>query len=156
MSANEYYNNGRYGSSPSPQPTGGRHPQYDNQPAPPYSSQMHLGPDDRTFQNAPPAPLPKNSPFDTVFDDHVYPAQTPSSSQHQLSQQDTGYQSLARVSSEDMAYNHPADDIPFRIRIETVLRNITPACRITFMMRRRRSSSSNSPGEIRERFDSAS
>ena len=57
----------------------------------------------------------KPSPFETPFDDHVYPAnthQTPSSSQYQLSQQDSDYQRLSRVPSEDVAYNNHTDDIP--------------------------------------------
>ncbi len=107
MSAGEYYDhNNRYGSTPSPQPPGDHYAPYGSQSTIAHGSQ-HLGAADR--------PVPGASPFDTVFDDHVYPAKaTPSSSQHQLSQQDTGYHSLPRVSSEDMAYNHPTDDIPLQ------------------------------------------
>lgn len=78
-----------------------------------------------TYSAAPPsyASQPPNhpagkhqpSPFETPFDDHVYPAsthQTPSSSQQHLSQQDSDYHRLNRVPSEEMAYNQRADDIP--------------------------------------------
>ncbi|KAK3994737.1 hypothetical protein QBC44DRAFT_390935 [Cladorrhinum sp. PSN332] len=74
-------------------------------PAPAYTSQ-HLGSSNRSGQGP--------SPFETVFDDHVYPARSPSTSQNQLSQQDTAYRPSSRASSEEMAYNHPADDIPLR------------------------------------------
>lgn len=114
MSRHDYYSDSsRYGQTPSPQPSGSHYAPY-GQPAPPYESQDYLAAHDRPSYNASPAPPPKNSPFDTVFDDNVYPAQTPSSSQQQLSQQDTGYHGLARTSLEDMAYNHPADDIPLQ------------------------------------------
>ncbi|KAK0619328.1 hypothetical protein B0T14DRAFT_519081 [Immersiella caudata] len=112
MAANDYYN-----QKPLPDPTfpptgysgGGQQPAssaysaYSSQP-PSYHSQTPYG----GKQHQP-------SPFETPFDDHVYPAnthQTPSSSQHQLSQQDSDYQRLTRVPSEEMAYNHRADDIP--------------------------------------------
>lgn len=80
---------------------------------PPYASQQHLTAADGAAPSASP------SPFETPFDDHVYPAsshQTPSSSQHQLSQQDTGYHDISRVPSDEMAYNHPTDDIPLQNR----------------------------------------
>ncbi|KAK0635519.1 rhomboid family-domain-containing protein [Bombardia bombarda] len=117
MAANDYYNSSSQKPlpTPSPQPSsyygapssssssyGGSRPQQQQQPQ--QQQPYHQGP----------------SPFETVFDDHVYPAsthQTPASSQHRLSQQDTtttGYHSLSRVPSEDMAYNHPTDDIPLR------------------------------------------
>jgi hypothetical protein len=58
------------------------------------------------------------SPFETVFDDHVYPASThhttPTTSQHQLSHQDTSYHGLSPDRSNDMAYNSPTDDIPLQ------------------------------------------
>jgi hypothetical protein len=59
------------------------------------------------------------SPFETVFDDHVYPASThqptPNSSMHRLSRQDTGYHGHSPVSPDDMAYNsRPADAIPLQ------------------------------------------
>lgn len=78
-------------------------------PAPAYSSQQNLAASSRPAQGV--------SPFETVFDDHVYPAnspQTPYSSQHRLSQQDTSYRPVSRVSEEDMAYNHAPDDIPLQ------------------------------------------
>jgi hypothetical protein len=120
MAANEYYS-----GKPAPGPSGpdGRH-YYDGgghsssaySTPPPYSSQGHLSTADRPPQSVSPLSA-VHSPFETVFDDHVYPAsknQTPQSSQHQLSQQDTGYHSLSRLSSEDVAYNHPTDDIPLQ------------------------------------------
>lgn len=110
MAANDYYNSGKPLSDPN------RNDEYSSAyhggasshstPAPAYSSQ-HLASGNQPAQGA--------SPFETVFDDHVYPARTPSASQNQLSQQDTSYRPSQRVSSdEEMAYNHPADDIPLR------------------------------------------
>lgn len=115
-------NHDYYGNKPLPAPSA--HPYYsapdDSQSSaylpsipPPYTSQQHLAAADR------PAPSTSPSPFDTPFDDHVYPAsahQTPSSSHHQLSQQDTDYHDLSRVPSDEMAYNHPTDDIPLQNR----------------------------------------
>ncbi|KAK3946081.1 putative rhomboid family membrane protein [Diplogelasinospora grovesii] len=126
MDANEYYSR-----KPLPSPSPQQHPsQYQyGVPAssaastystpPSYSSQPHLAAHDRPPQSASPAPNAySHSPFETVFDDHVYPAsshQTPSSSQHQLSQQqDPDYHRLSRTPSEEMAYNHPTDDIPLQ------------------------------------------
>ncbi|GAB1314093.1 Rhomboid-type serine protease [Madurella fahalii] len=119
MSANDYYN-----QKPLPDATSSQYPgYYSGQPSspysssttpPPYSSQPHLAPGDRPSQGV------SSSPFETVFDDHVYPAsthqslQTPASSHQRLSQQDTGYHGLSPTHSDDMAYNHPADDIPLR------------------------------------------
>lgn len=118
MSSHDYY-----GNKPLPNPSA--HPYYataeDGQSSaylasvpPPYTSQQHLAAADPR-----PAPSVSPSPFDTPFDDHVYPAsshQTPASSHHQLSQQDTGYHDLSRVPSDEMAYNHPTDDIPLQNR----------------------------------------
>ncbi|KAK3378312.1 hypothetical protein B0H63DRAFT_548311 [Podospora didyma] len=109
MAANDYYNHQKPLPNPAPSRYSGY---YDGQPSSAYGSQQHLGSGDRPQQQQQGV-----SPFETVFDDHVYPAsthQTPASSQHQLSQQDTEYQRLTRVPSEDMAYNHPADDIPLK------------------------------------------
>ncbi|KAK3373749.1 hypothetical protein B0T24DRAFT_679156 [Lasiosphaeria ovina] len=118
MAANDYYK-----QKPLPAPTPSRMSgYYDGQqqssaypPAPPsYTSQQNLVTGDR---HSPGAGGTGPSPFETVFDDHVYPAnthQTPSSSQHQLSQQDSEYYRLERVPSDEMAYNHPADDIPLQ------------------------------------------
>lgn len=119
MSANDYYN-----QKPLPDATSAQYPgYYSGQPSspysssttpPPYSSQPHLAPGDRPSQGVSP------SPFETVFDDHVYPAsthqslQTPASSHQRLNQQDTGYHGASPTHSDDMAYNHPADDIPLR------------------------------------------
>jgi len=112
MAANDYYN-----QKPLPDPTfpptgysgGGQ------QPASSAYSTYSAPPPSYTSQQPPYGGKNQQSPFETPFDDHVYPAsahQTPSSSQHQLSQQDSDYQRLARVPSDDMAYNHGADDIP--------------------------------------------
>lgn len=117
-----------YGNKPLPNPSG--HPYYstpdEREPSaylasvpPPYASQQHLASADRPAPSVSPLSAPSPSPFDTPFDDHVYPAsshQTPSSSNHQLSQQDTDYHDLSRVPSDEMAYNHPTDDIPLQNR----------------------------------------
>jgi len=114
MAANDYYN-----QKPLPDPTfpptgysGGSGGQ---QPASSAYSTYSAPPPSYTTQQGPYGGKHQQSPFETPFDDHVYPAsthQTPSSSQHQLSQQDSDYQRLSRVPSEEMAYNHRADDIP--------------------------------------------
>ncbi|KAL2167638.1 hypothetical protein VTG60DRAFT_975 [Thermothelomyces hinnuleus] len=95
--ANEYYN-----QKPLPDPVS---PVYDSDrpapssssfystPAPSSNSRQHLAPGDRPPQGVSP------SPFDTVFDDHVYPAST-HSSMHRLSQQDTGYHGHSPVSND--------------------------------------------------------
>ncbi|KAK4679273.1 hypothetical protein QC764_202730 [Podospora pseudoanserina] len=83
-------------------------------PAPAYSSHHNLvGPG----KDRPPAAQGVSpSPFETVFDDHVYPAAPSSSHQaRRLSQQDTSYRPLSRVPSDEMpAYNHAPDDIPLQ------------------------------------------
>ncbi|KAK3325746.1 hypothetical protein B0H66DRAFT_599888 [Apodospora peruviana] len=116
MAANDYYN-----QKPLPDPAPGSYGGpassiYSSAPPSYHAQQQHLATNDRPTHGV--TPLSANhSPFETVFDDHVYPAsthQTPNSSQHQLSQQDTGYHSLGRVPSEEMAYNHPTDDIPLQ------------------------------------------
>ncbi|KAK0719964.1 hypothetical protein B0H67DRAFT_643263 [Lasiosphaeris hirsuta] len=111
MAANDYYN-------PKPDPTfpptgysggGGQAPSI-------YSSYSGAPPSYTSQQPNAVAGAQRPSPFETPFDDHVYPAsthQTPSSSQHQLSQQDSDDHRLSRP-SEEMAYNHPADDIPLQ------------------------------------------
>ena len=114
MAANDYYN-----QKPLPDPTfpptgysGGSGGQ---QPASSAYSTYSAPPPSYTTQQGPYGGKHQQSPFETPFDDHVYPAsthQTPSSSQHQLSQQDSDYQRLSRVPSEEMAYNQRADDIP--------------------------------------------
>ncbi|KAK3685709.1 hypothetical protein B0T22DRAFT_500500 [Podospora appendiculata] len=114
MAANDYYAQQPLPNPTAPQQSGyntGYAPSTYSAAPPSYHSQQNLAAGDRPPANK------HSSPFETVFDDHVYPAsthQTPSSSQHQLSQQDTGYHSLARVPSEEMAYNHPTDDIPLQ------------------------------------------
>lgn len=111
MAANDYYNQkplpdatfpGYYSGQPSSTYSSSSVP-------PPYSSQPHLAPGDRPTQGV-------SSPFETVFDDHVYPASTytPSSSHQRLSQQDTSYHGQSPTHSEEMAYNHAADDIPLQ------------------------------------------
>ncbi|KAL2136793.1 hypothetical protein VTI74DRAFT_1445 [Chaetomium olivicolor] len=118
MSANDHYSQKPLPDTTNPQNTG-YYSGYPNSssystPAPPYSSQSHLAPGDRPSQGVSASP----SPFETVFDDHVYPASThhttPASSQHRLSHQDTGYHGHSPVSPNDMAYNHPPDDIPLQ------------------------------------------
>lgn len=128
MSAAEYYS-----TKPLPTP-GAPHPYHSSHgggqsaypttatPPPSYSSHQRLETADRPPQSVSPLSTtadPSSSPFDTPFDDHVYPAsshQTPSSSHHQLSQQDTEYHGLSRVPSDEMAYNQPTDDIPLQDR----------------------------------------
>jgi hypothetical protein len=123
MSNRDYYGN-------KPLPTPSAHPYYstpdDREPTaysgsvpPSYASQQHLAAAERPAPSVSPLSAPSPSPFDTPFDDHVYPAnshQTPSSSQHQLSQQGTGYHDMSRASFDEMAYNHPTDDIPLQNR----------------------------------------
>jgi membrane associated rhomboid family serine protease len=121
MSANDYYQ-----QKPLPDAAG---PGYDSgrpapssssvysTPAPPYSAQPYLAPGNRPAQGASP------SPFETVFDDHVYPASThqptPTSSMHRLSHQDTGYHGHSPVSPDDM-YNRPSDSIPLQDHAQRV------------------------------------
>lgn len=112
MAANDYYS-----QKPLPDTTtgyyGGQAPSSSSTPAPPYSSQSHLTPGARPSQGVSP------SPFETVFDDHVYPASThqitPTSSHQRLSHQDTSYSGgVSPVASDDMTYNQRADDIPLQ------------------------------------------
>ena len=123
MSANDYYND-----KPLPNPsTQAYYPPYAAQssyhqdPTPPYSSQPNLAPD------RPAAPGTTPSPFDTPFDDHVYPSNayhTPASSQHHFGQEeDTSYHGIARVPSDEMAHRHPTDDIPLQDRAHKDLEN---------------------------------
>jgi hypothetical protein len=127
MSTNEYFsqkplpdatnNPGYYGGrSASSAPSG-----YST-PAPPYSSQPHLTPGDRPPQAVSPV---SPSPFETVFDDHVYPASahqpTPNSSMHRLSHQDTGYHGHSPTSPDSMSYNRsPTDSIPLQDHAQRV------------------------------------
>ncbi|AEO62546.1 uncharacterized protein THITE_2106847 [Thermothielavioides terrestris NRRL 8126] len=108
MAANDYYN-----PHQKPLPDAAYHSSSSTSTfAPPYSSQPNLAPGARPSQGV------SASPFETVFDDHVYPASThqptPSSSQHRLSHQDTAYHGHSPVSPDDMTYNHSADDIPLQ------------------------------------------
>jgi len=97
---------------PSPEPSSNPYDSRYNTPAPSYySSQQHLAPE-RPQQSVPPVSA---SPFESVFDDHVYPAnahQTGPSRPYQ--QQDTGYYSMGRTGSEDNM--QPSDDIPLQNR----------------------------------------
>jgi hypothetical protein len=90
----------RYNDAPSSSPYYGSQPQ-------------HLGAPDRPPQSVSPI---NPSPFDTPFDDHVYPANS-----HQghhgarpYGQQDTGYYGVGRTGSEDNM--HGSDDIPLQNR----------------------------------------
>ncbi|KAK4172994.1 hypothetical protein QBC36DRAFT_64633, partial [Triangularia setosa] len=115
MASNEYYSQASRGDN---NYYGGNHHQYDAEsaysaPAPAYSSHQNLVGKDR-----PAAQGVSPSPFETVFDDHVYPA-APSSSHRRLSQQDTSYRPLSRVPSDEMpAYNHAPDDIPLQDNLQ--------------------------------------
>ena len=109
MAANDYYNDPYSSPSPAPQhhATGAyssNQSTYSNPP--PYQSQTSL--------NRPNAPKP--SPFDTVFDDHVYPAGSNSSSAN-MSQnsfaQDNRYNNYS-PSGHAHTPTSPADDIPLR------------------------------------------
>ena len=115
MAANEYYS----GQKPLPDPTLPATGSYGSgQPASSAYS-TYSAPPSYTSQPQASNGNSRPSPFETPFDDHVYPAsthQTPSTSQHQLSQQDSDYHRAERVPSEDMAYNHPTDDIPLQSR----------------------------------------
>jgi len=138
MSANDYYGQKPLPtfpqSSESSEYYGGGHQQQQQQQQQPYQQQgpsLYSTPSQSqsgyggygggygggSTGDRPPQGKTSPSPFETVFDDHVYPAsshQTPAASRDHLSQQDTGYHSLARVSDEDLAHNHPADDIPLQ------------------------------------------
>ncbi|KAK0735578.1 hypothetical protein B0T21DRAFT_290038 [Apiosordaria backusii] len=116
MASNEYYSqtsrdNNYYGGNNQYQAESAY-----SAPAPAYSSHQNLVGKDRPAQGVSP------SPFETVFDDHVYPAnshQAPSSSHRRLSQQDTSYRPLSRAPSDEMpAYNHAPDDIPLQDNLQ--------------------------------------
>jgi len=85
---------------------------YGGRSSPSASSQQHLAPGGQPSQGV--------SPFETAFDDHVYPASsyrpTPASSHHGLSHQDpdTGYHGASSDDIAYQAYHHQADDIPLR------------------------------------------
>ncbi len=108
MAANDYYDNQKPLPDPAFPPTG-------YYGAGQSSAQSTYSAAPPSYHSQQPTGNHRPSPFETPFDDHVYPAsthQTPYSSQHQLSQQDSDYHRLERVPSEDMAYNHRTDDIP--------------------------------------------
>ena len=123
MASYDYYNNKPLPppGPPSPDPLTMPYDNRYNTPAPSYySSQQHLAPE-RPQQSVSPV---SGSPFDSPFDDHVYPANSHQSGpsrpyqqqQHhnQHPQQDTGYYGLGRTGSEDNM--HPSDDIPLQNR----------------------------------------
>ena len=117
MASYDYYNGGQPYRNPTPQSS---YPGYNAQSSslpepPPYSAQQHLGSNPQRQHGASPSP----SPFETVFDDHVYPAsthQTPASSQQNLGHQDTGYHGLGRTPSQDTINNNNNDGIPLQDR----------------------------------------
>src|SRR4051812_16669224 len=120
MASYDYYNSKPLpppgGHSPQPSPMGYGGSRYNDPVPPPYSSQQHLGPD-RPAQAV--SPANNASPFESVFDDHVYPANSHQSGggrhQHQQhQQQDTGYYGLGRTGSEDNM--NGSDDIPLQNR----------------------------------------
>ena len=107
MAANEYYN------KPLPKPAPSQFDPYTPQtshssPAPPYSSTQAL-----------PLHQPTVSPFESVFDDHVYPLDSRQGSQSSMQKparygQDTAYYGQGRVSPEEQRYGN--DDIPLQDR----------------------------------------
>ncbi|KAL1839564.1 hypothetical protein VTJ49DRAFT_1385 [Mycothermus thermophilus] len=116
MASNEYYNQRPLQEGPTDTP----YTAYST-PAPAYghSSSSHLTPSGPS-QGRTPSPSQQQgvtpSPFDTVFDDHAYPASThqptPASSMHRLSQyQDTSYHGHSPVSPDPYGRN-PTDNIP--------------------------------------------
>jgi len=125
MASYDYYQNKPLPppAPPSPEPSTNPYDSRYNTPAPSYySSQQHLVPD-RPQQSASHV---TGSPFESVFDDHVYPAnshqsgpsrQYPQQQQQQQQShrpQDTGYYGLGRTGSEDNMQH--ADDIPLQNR----------------------------------------
>ncbi len=107
MASYDYYNK--------PLPTPSPAPPYESlyhAPPSPYSSQVHLAPSR--------SPQGVTSPFETVFDDHVYPTntyQSGSSSQQYLPHQDTGYYSGGGMGRGSPSGNmHSSDDIPLQDR----------------------------------------
>lgn len=118
MASHDYYNKPlprpQASSSPSPTPYYDRYNQDSSSTysvPPPYSSRQHLGAD------WPPQGVPNTSPFESVFDDHVYPinSQSPAASQQHLNAQDTSYYGLSRTPSDEMR-NNQSGDIPLQDR----------------------------------------
>ncbi|KKY30119.1 putative rhomboid family membrane protein [Diaporthe ampelina] len=89
-------------------------PSYSNPPS--YTTQQHLG-TQPPGQNPSPVSAKSVSPFDTVFDDHAYPAtsyQSATSSRQHLTGQDTSYHGGNGSPSDDRG--HPQDAIPLQDR----------------------------------------
>ncbi len=124
MASYDYYNNKPL-PSPSPHPSLPPYERHYNAPSSPYESQAHLAPD------RPPQGVLPISPFETVFDDHVYPAsthQSGASSQQHLPphHQDTAYYgggglgrgpSPSPQGNNGMMMMHSSDDIPLQDRM---------------------------------------
>lgn len=131
MASNDYY----YGNQPpphenSPSPAPYYNPQYApsqrSTPAPSYhTSYPQHDPYGTPSAHGTPAPVNKPlptgaSPFDTVFDDHVYPMNSvPGPSTGNVSQQslyhDTAYHGTGRTSPDSRT--HIAEDIPLQDRM---------------------------------------
>ncbi|TPX09659.1 uncharacterized protein E0L32_009132 [Thyridium curvatum] len=79
----------------------------------PYSSQQHL----TSAPQRPPQSVSPVSPFETPFDDHVYPTNSrqPGGASAQSLPQDTGYHGLGRTPSEDQMMANQ-DGIPLQNR----------------------------------------
>lgn len=116
MDPNDYYYSNRPLPAPSNGPYGGYTPTTSySTPAPPYSS---LNPSLNPLPHQP-QHVSTNSPFESVFDDHVYPVDSWQGSQTDMHQpykynQDTAYYGQGRVSPDDRGYT--ADDIPLQDR----------------------------------------
>lgn len=105
-----------YGApSPAPAPSlYSNAPSYSNPPS--YTTQQHLG-TQPPGQEPSPVSAKNVSPFDTVFDDHAYPAssyQSAGSSRQHLTGQDTSYHGGNGSPSDDRG--HPQDAIPLQDR----------------------------------------
>ncbi|KAL1852855.1 hypothetical protein Daus18300_012019 [Diaporthe australafricana] len=105
-----------YGApSPAPAPSlYSNAPSYSNPPS--YTTQQHLG-TQPPGQNPSPVSNVSASPFDTVFDDHAYPAtsyQSATSSRQHLTGQDTSYHGGNGSPSDDRV--HSQDAIPLQDR----------------------------------------
>lgn len=90
-------------------------PSYSTNP-PSYTTQQHLG-TQPPGQEPSPVSTKSVSPFDTVFDDHAYPAtsyQSAGSSRQHLTGQDTSYHGSNGSPSDDRG--HPQDAIPLQDR----------------------------------------
>lgn len=89
-------------------------PSYSNPPS--YTTQQHLGTQSPAHDVSPAASNISASPFDTVFDDHAYPAnayQSASSSRQHLAGQDAAYPGAGSPSEENLRSH---DAIPLQNR----------------------------------------